>query len=210
MENVVKYFNTIESSFRKTKIVVLSAVAMAAAIAIGSLVYAASYISSHSDNIYVLDRGEAYSATVMDAQMVDRGIEAEDHVKRFHEYMFNLSPSRDVIQRNIETALHMCDGTAYDYYSDQQEKGYYSRLIQTNTTQYITVDSVSVNMGLYPYPERTFGKVYILRESNITSYQFESQGQLVEVGRSKNNPHGLMLEQFVVTKYDRIETKRRN
>jgi len=210
MQNVVEYFNTIESSFRKTKIITISSVVMAAVVALGAVIYAFTYVSSHSDNIYVIDRGAAYSASVVGAESVNRGFEAEDHVKRFHEYLFNLSPSREVIQRNIEAATLMCDQSAYDYYMDQQEKGFYSRLIQTNTSQYISVDSIKINMNVYPYPEHTYGRVFVLRESNITSYNFESVGQLIDIGRSKNNPHGLMLEQFAVVRYDRIETRRRN
>mgnify|MGYP002622239919 CR=1 FL=1 len=210
MNGVVEYFNTIESSFRKTKIITICAVTMAAVVSLGAMIYAFTFVSKHTDNIYVLDKGSAYSATVIGAEDVNRGIEAEDHVRRFHEYLFNLSPSREAIQRNIEMATLMCDQSAYDFYMDQQEKGFYSRLIQTNTSQYITVDSVKVNMSVFPYAERTYGRVFVLRESNITSYRFESTGQLVEIGRSKNNPHGLMLEQFAVTRYDRIETRRRN
>ncbi len=210
MSEIIKYFNTIESSYKKMKVITISVVTMAAFVAIGSVMYAFSFLSSHSDNIYILDKGSAYSATVTAEKMVNRGLEAEDHVKRFHEFMFNLSPSRDAIQRNIESALLMCDQKAYDYYLDQQEKGFYSRLIQTNTSQYISVDSVKLDMSVYPYAERTFGRIFILRESNITSYMFESSGQLVDVGRSKGNPHGLLLEKFAVTRYDRIETRRRN
>lgn len=210
MNEVVKYFNTIEGSFKRMKVVTIGVLTAAAIVAVGSVVYSYSFLADHSDNIYILDRGTAYSATKAGAETIERENEAIDHVKRFHEYFFNLYPSRDAIQSSIESALGMCDQSAYDYYQDQQEKGYYSRLIQNNVSQYITVDSVKVNMLRIPYMERTYGKVYVLRESNITAFRFESSGQLIDVGRSKNNPHGLMLEQFAVTRYDKIETRRRN
>lgn len=210
MDNVVKYFNTVEASFKRTKLMTISVVVMAVVISLGSLVYASTFVASHADNIYVLDKGSAYSATLMGAELVDRAIEAEDHVRRFHEYMFDLSPSSESIKRNIETAVEMCDQSAYNYYLDQQEHGYYTRLIQTNTSQYIVIDSVKVNMYVYPYQEKTYGRIFVMRESNITSYDFSSSGRLVDVGRSKANPHGLMLEQFAVERYNRIETRRRN
>lgn len=211
MENVVKYFNTVESSFRKTRMVTICVVVMAAVISIGSLVYAAGFVASHSDNIYILDRGSGVTITASSSDITanDRAIEAESHVRMFHGYMFNLSPQDEIIRENVEAALNMSDASAYNYYRDQQEKGYYSRLVTNNIVQNIFVDSVKVDMGVYPHPEHTYGRVYIMRESNLTKYWFESTGQLVDVGRSKSNPNGFMLEQFAVTRYDRIETKRR-
>ena len=210
MENVVKYFNTIEGSFRRMKVITISSLAVAAFVALGSLVYSFAFVAKHSDNIYLLDsNGGAVSATVSGAG-VDRQLEAEDHVLRFHELMFNLSPSTDAIKRNIDRALVMSDRSAFDYYNDLQERGYYSRLVSANITQQMSIDSVKVNMSSYPYDVRTYAKLYVIRESNITMYEFESTGRLVEIGRSKNNPHGLMLERFNVVRNDQVETRRRN
>ena len=210
MENVVKYFNTIEGSFKRMKVITISSLAVAALVALGSLVYSFAFVAKHSDNIYLLDsNGGAVSATVSGAG-VDRQLEAEDHVLRFHELMFNLSPSTDAIKRNIDRALVMSDRSAFDYYNDLQERGYYSRLVSANITQQMSIDSVKVNMSSYPYDVRTYAKLYVIRESNITMYEFESTGRLVEIGRSKNNPHGLMLERFNVVRNDQVETRRRN
>ena len=210
MENVVKYFNTVESSFRKTKVVTVCAVVMAAVISIGSLVYSASYIASHNDNIYLLDsQGGALSATVSDGSKVNRGLEVESVVTRFHEYMYNMTPSKEAIERNLELAMALCDGSAYEYYTDQQENGFYSKLISTNTLQYIIVDSVRVNMDVYPYQERTYGRLYVMRASNITTYNIETVGQVVETGRSKTNPNGLMIEKFSEQVKDNAGTRLR-
>lgn len=210
MDKVVAYFNTIESSLKKSRVITVAVIVMAAVISLGSLVYAMNFVSSHSDNIYVLDgNGQVASATVSGGDR-DRSIEVRDHVKRFHELMFNLYPVRDQIVESIESALAMCDRSAYEYYNDQQEKGYYSRLISANVSQYIVMDSIRVDMRALPYQERYYGKLYILRQSNITAYSFESVGQLMEVGRSKDNPHGLMMERFAVVRNERIDTKQRS
>lgn len=210
MEKVVSYFNSIEASLNKSKVITVAVIIMAAVVSLGSLVYATLFVASHNDNIYILDgKGQVASATVASGER-DRSIEVRDHVKRFHELMFNLYPVRDQIIENIESALAMCDRSAYDYYNDQQERGYYSRLISANVSQYIVMDSIKVDMRSLPYQERYFGKLYVLRQSNITAYRFESVGQLMEVGRSKDNPHGLMLERFAVVRNEKLDTKQRN
>ena len=210
MENVVKYFDTVESSFRKLKMVVWGALGMAALVAVVAIVYSMSFVSSHQDNIYVLDKtGAALSATAMDGALVDRRVEAEDHVRQFHNLMFNLFPNREAIEANINAACEMCDKSAYEYYLAQQERQFYTNLISQNISQYINIDSVKVNTGSYPYRETTYGRITVMRESNMTSYRFVSEGQLVTTGRSKVNPHGFMLEQFRVVSQDVIETRRR-
>ena len=115
MENVVKYFNTVESSFKKLKAVVWLVVGMAAVISIVSIVYSAVFVARHSDNIYILDRssGVTLTATSSDITANDRAIEAESHVRMFHGYMFNLSPQDEVIRENIEAALNMSDASAW-------------------------------------------------------------------------------------------------
>ena len=124
--------------------------------------------------------------------------------------MFNLSPSSESIKRNVDRALTMSDRSAYDYWMDLSERGFYQRLVSANISQEIVVDSVRVNMQTYPYEAATFGKLFLLRESNITSYEFESSCRLVEVERSPSNPHGMMIEKFLVTKSDNLGTRKRN
>ena len=65
-------------------------------------------------------------------------------------------------------------------------------------------------MASYPYRSEVFGKLYLIRESNITAYRIRTSCQLVDIGRSKDNPHGLMIEQFRVVSNDKIGTRKRN
>ena len=209
MNSVFEYFNTIELAFKKTKILTISTLVCAAVIAIGSLVYAFSYVGSRMDRIYIVDsNGQALSAQAADASFM-RWIECRDHLTRFHELMFNLSPSSESIKNNIERAMSMADKSAYNYYADLSEKDYYRRLVSANIVQQIVIDSVKINMNAYPHDMHTYATLYIMRESNITTYAFESVGRLVEMGRSETNPHGLMLERFQVIKNEKIETRRR-
>lgn len=209
MNGLLEYFGTVEQAFRKTKLLTIATLACAAVIAIGSLVFAFAYVGSNQGRIYVMDTmGQTFSAAAEDPGLW-RGLECRDHVMRFHELMFNLSPSSDAIQHNMERALVMADRSAYDYYLDMSEREYYTRLVNANIIQQIVVDSIKVNMDVYPHDVHTYATLYLTRESNITSYAFESTGRLVEMGRSEGNPHGLMIERFNVIRNEKIETRRR-
>ena len=209
MDNLIKYFDNIDSSFRKMKFLTIAALICAGCVCVLSVGIAA-WSSEHArESVYVIEKGSAVMAR-RSHEDANRDMEAADHVTRFHELMFNLSPSSESIKRNVDRALLMSDRSAYDYWMDLSERGFYQRLVSANVSQEIVVDSVKVDMQSYPYGATTYGKLFLLRESNITSYQFESTCRLVEVERSPSNPHGMMIEKFLVTRNDNLGTRKRN
>lgn len=209
MDKIIKYFETIETSFRKLKFITLASIVSGVAIALGAVYIAGQHMLSNNDNIYVIDRGSAVMAA-RSGQDAYRDLEVKDHIERFHELMFNLSPNSESIKRNLDRALPMSDKSAYDYWSDLSERGFYSRIVSANISQEIVIDSVRVDMSSYPYQAKTYAKIFMLRESNITAYDFESSCRLVDVERSQSNPHGLMIEKFRVSKNENLGTRHRD
>ena len=210
MEKIIKEMVTMKSSSANMARLSVAAVAVSGLVALGCMVFALRFIGSEMSNIYVLDRGNAMSATMASDDSFQRSLEVEDHVTRFHELMLNLSPSSEAIKSNIDRALLMSDRSAYNYWSDLSEQGFYQRLVSANISQQFSVDSLVTDMGVYPYRTRTYGKMYLLRESNITAYDVCTSCSVVDVGRSKGNPHGLMIEQFKIESNEKIGTRKRN
>ena len=209
MDKIIKYFDTIETSFRKLKFITVASIASGVVIALGAVYISGQQMLSNNDNIYVIDRGSAVMAA-RSGQDAYRDLEVKDHIERFHELMFNLSPNSESIKRNLDRALVMSDKSAYDYWSDLSERGFYSRIVSANISEEIVIDSVKVDMSSYPYQAKTYAKVFMLRESNITAYDFESSCRLVDVERSPSNPHGLMIEKFRVSKNENMGTRQRD
>ena len=209
MDKIIKYFDTIETSFRKLKFITVASIASGVTIALGAVYISGQQMLSNNDNIYVIDRGSAVMAA-RSGQDAYRDLEVKDHIERFHELMFNISPNSESIKRNLDRALVMSDKSAYDYWSDLSERGFYSRIVSANISQEIVIDSVKVDMSSYPYQAKTYAKVFMLRESNITAYDFESSCRLVDVERSPSNPHGLMIEKFRVSKNENMGTRQRD
>ena len=56
----------------------------------------------------------------------NRPVEAREHIRRFHELFFTLSPDKSAIESNIQRALYLSDESAIGYYRNLQEKGYRS------------------------------------------------------------------------------------
>ena len=208
MEQIIKKLTTMKSSMRAMTAVCAVCLAAAAVTALGTAYVFSRQGVRKMSNIYVLDKGEVSTATSA-PEGSQRRLEAQDHVARVHEYLLNLPPSSDAIRSNIDKALAMSDRSVYNYYQDLSEQGFYQRLVSANISQQFVLDSVKVDMGSYPYAARVWGKLYLMRESNITQYAVSTSCRLVDVERSKENPHGMMLEQFRVESNEKVATRRR-
>ena len=208
MDNIVRYYSGIDRELRRRRGVATAALVVAGAVCLGSLLLGYGFARQCREAVYVVDKGSTLMATIA-AGDVQRDLEVEDHVRRFHELLFNLAPNSESQKRNLEQALHMADRSAYDWWQDQSESGYYARLVSANISQEIRIDSVRFSMQQYPYPARLYGKVFLTRESNITAYDFVSECRLSDVPRSRSNPHGLMVERFAVKRYESLGTRRR-
>jgi len=193
-----KSLNNIESGFRQIRLFSIVFLVMCTAVMCYSLWKAYSFAEAQRQKIYVLDDGKSLMLALSQDLLQNRPVEAREHVKRFHELFYTLSPDKSAIESNIERALFLSDQTAFNHYRDLAEKGYYNRLISGNINQRLEIDSIKCNFDVYPYDVVTYGRQYIIREKNITERSLITTGKLQNSVRSDNNPHGFILEKFTV------------
>jgi len=139
----------------------------------------------------------------------NRPIEAKSHVSRFHELFFTLSPDKDAIEGNIKRSLFLADRSAFNYYKDLSEKGYYNRIISGNINQTVEIDSVKCDFNQYPYKVRTYARQLIVRESSLTIRSLVTSCRLLNATRSDNNPHGFIIEAFTIDENKDLQTVKR-
>jgi len=193
-----KSLKNIESSFRQIRFFSIVFVSLCAAIVGYSLWKAFTFAEAQRQKIYVLDGGKSLMLALSQDLSQNRPVEAREHVKRFHELFFTLSPDKNAIESNIRRALFLVDKSAFAYYKDLTEKGYYNRIISGNINQAIQVDSVACNFDSYPYKVATYARQMIIRESNITERSLVTRCNLINSVRSDNNPHGFTIEVFEI------------
>ena len=150
------------------------------------------------EKIYVLDNGKSLMLALSQDLSQNRPAEAREHVRRFHELFFTLSPEKSAIEHNVKRALLLADKSAYNYYADFAEKGFYNRIIAGNINQVLQVDSVVCNFDRYPYEARTYARQMIIRESNVTERTLVTSCRLLNASRSDDNPNGFTIEGFTI------------
>ena len=193
-----KSLKNIESSFRQIRFFGIVFICLCTGIVGYSVWNSYTFAEAQRQKIYVLDGGKSLMLALSQDLAQNRDVEAREHVKRFHELFFTLSPDKQAIENNIRRALFLVDRSAFAYYKDLQEKGYFNRVVSGNIIQNLQVDSVSCNFNSYPYKVVTYARQLIIRESNITERNLITRCNLINSVRSDNNPHGFMMEAFEV------------
>jgi len=145
--------------------------------------------------VYILANGKALEA--FSAQRKDNiGVELRDHIKMFHHWFFTLDPDEKVIARNIGLALNLADGSAKKAYDNLKEQGYYSGLISGNISQQIEVDSVALDLDVYPYGFIYYASQQLVRSTSTVERKLVTRGSVRSVSRSDNNPHGFLIQKW--------------
>lgn len=209
MNKILGMTRDIEKSFKKLNSLTLVAVCGSLLFALVIGLYSLSFAEKQRQKIYVLDQGKSLLLALQTDAIMSKDVEIRDHVTRFHELMFTLSPQKQTIQENLDRAFNLADRSAWEYSQDLAEKGYYSRLISANISQQMIVDSVKFVAAGYPYQVKTYARQYVVRESTVSQYSFVSTCQLIDAGRSDVNPHGLIIEKYKVVENNLVETRKR-
>ena len=200
-----KSLKNIETSFRQIRTMGIVFVSLCALVTGYALWSSYRFAERQREKIYVLDNGKSLILALSQDLSQNRPVEAKEHIRRFHELFFTLSPDKAAIESNVGRALQMADKSAL-YYKDWEEKGYYNRIISANINQSIRVDSVACDFNSYPYVVTTYARQSLVRSSNITERSLVTRCRLLNSVRSDNNPHGFTMEQFNIVENRDLRT----
>ena len=196
-----KSLKNIETSFRQIRLFGIVFLCLCALVSVFSVVASFRFAEKQREKIYVLDGGKSLMLALSQDLSQNRPVEAREHI--------TLSPDRAAIESNINRALFLVDKSAFAYYQDMQEKGYYNRVVSGNISQRIEVDSVVCDFNAYPYRAMTYARQMIVRESNITERSLVTRCELINSGRSDNNPQGFIMEKFEILENRDLRTLKR-
>ncbi len=204
-----KSLKNLETSFRQIRLFGIIFLSLCAVVVVYSVYSSYAFAEKQREKIYVLDGGKSLMLALSQDLAQNRPAEAREHVRRFHELFFTLSPEKSTIEHNVKRALLLADKSAYNYYTDFAEKGYYNRIIAGNINQVLQVDSVVCNFDRYPYQVSTYARQMIIRESNVTERSLITQCRLLNSSRSDDNPNGFTIEGFIILENRDLQTLER-
>ena len=116
-----KCLTNIETSFRQLRMYALVFAGVCAVVTVAAVWMSYSFAERQRQKIYVLDNGRSLMVALSQDLAQNRPVEAREHVRRFHELFFTLSPDKAAIESNVGRALQMADKSALSYYKVLQE-----------------------------------------------------------------------------------------
>ncbi|ATL48946.1 conjugative transposon protein TraK [Chitinophaga caeni] len=200
-----KTLRNIENSFRQIRLYAALFALLCGVLASFAMWRSYRFAEEQRQKIYVLDEGKSLMLALSQDAAINRPVEAREHVRRFHELFFTLAPDKNAIESNMKRAFYLADRSAFDYYKDLSEKGYFNRIIGGNVQQRIEVDSVVCSFDQYPYSVRTYARQFIIRTSNVTRRSLVTSCNLLNSVRSDSNPQGFSIEKFRVLENKDVE-----
>lgn len=157
----------------------------------GMLVFfGANLISEERKQVYVLDGDIPFLAqrTKEEANFI---MEAKADIQLFHQYFFNLPPDDSYINWSLGKALYMADGSALKQKQAMTESGFFNDIVSSSSNCTIMCDSIKLDKHTRKFTY--YGTQTIRRPSRTLRRILITTGGLVNVPRTENNPHGLLI-----------------
>lgn len=180
----------LENKIKLVSLISVTIIISSTALSIFTWWNASHMIKEERKKIYVLN-GEIPLSANQTSLTVNLPIEAKSHVALFHHLFFTLPPDDDYINYTIEKAMYLIDESGLKQKNALQEKGFYAGILSQSAAFSIKTDSIDFIQETMSF--RYYGTQRIERRTSILKRQLITEGSLREIGRSLNNPHGLII-----------------
>lgn len=161
------------------------------------IVYGSKILSEERNQVYVLD-GDIPFLAQRSKQEANFVMEAKAHIQLFHQYFFTLPPDDDYIKWTLGKAMYMADGTAMKQKKAMEENGFFSDIVSSSATCTIMCDSIKMDEQSRKFTY--YGTQNIRRRTRSIRRTLITSGELENVPRTQNNPHGLIITRWKTLK----------
>ncbi len=183
----------IENKIKLATIVSVLAVSLSLGVVIVMSMFFSKQISEARKAIYILDKDIPILAK-QTGQEVNRPVEYKAHVDLFHSLFFTLAPDNKFIEYQMQKAMYLVDESGIQQYNNLKEKGYFNQILSSSAILTIQTDSIRLDVPNKQF--RYYGKQRIERKTSVVTRSLITEGQLKDVPRSPNNPHGVIIERW--------------
>ena len=158
------------------------------------------YLSNKIDEAYtkalVIDtKGAVYETTpILSSEM--RKYEYENHIKQFIYLWYAFDENN--YERNINAALNLIGNKGKEMFNEYKDVNMLSSLIQKNIRYGVEINDININMSTVPVTGTAEVKQTGYRSRGSISRIIYINFSLYEVSRSRENVHGVKIEQWNV------------
>lgn len=190
-----RQLRNIETAFRHLRTFSLLFLVACAVVSIYAIFTAYRMVSEERERIYILSNGKALEA-FSEGRTENLPVELRNHIGNFHRHFFSLDPDEKVIQANMAKAFNLADISAKRAHDNLREQGFYANIISANISTRIEIDSISLQTDRTPYRFTCHATQTIIRSTSTVRRHLITKGEIRNVSRSDNNPHGFLIQRW--------------
>lgn len=156
--------------------------------------------------IWILDSstGNAYEAVQGNAYDVQNRIfEYQAHVKDFYKLWYAWDESS--YERNIANGLYLVGETGKDLLNKYEETNMWRTIQENNLKTIVTIEKVDIDMNTIPKKGAIYGTQTARRPGGEVTRKIYASFEIYDIDRSELNPHGVILENWVVFDGSKVE-----
>lgn len=163
-------------------------------------------ISELSSVIYIMDgSGSVNVAERQPLNLEQRLFEYEDHVKDFYSLWYAFDEHS--FERNVEKALYLAGECGVELLDVYKEEQVLSKLQEKNLKITVKIEDVVIDISTRPVSGVVKGRQTIRRLGGSMSRRMDCRFSLHDVDRSRQNPHGVKIENWTVADNSKIENE---
>ncbi len=204
----MKLITNLEKKVKLAKFVSFMAILGAVVISIGAMWIASNQILNSKKSIYILDANNIPLIANQTDIETNREVEYQSQIGNFHALFFNIVPDEKNIDNNMRRALYLVDESGMQQYNALKEKGYFNRILSTNTFVTVTTDSINVDMINKKFIY--YGTQKIERKSSILIRSLVTEGNLKDMSRTELNAHGVLITNWKTTENNNLKEYTKN
>lgn len=197
----------IEAKVRLATFVAAGSLVTALLMDIAGWAYAFKLVSNSQRSIYILDNNVPILARQTDMQM-NRPAEYRAHVDLFHSIFFSLTPDDKYIEYQMKKAMYLIDESGVQQYNNLKEKGFFTSVLSSSSVLTLQTDSIALDLPRHYF--RFYGKLKIDRRSSTVIRSLVTEGNLQDIPRSDNNPHGVLIANWKTLENKDLQNVQKN
>ena len=179
----------IESKIRLATLLSVGSFITSMVMCIAVSAYAYKQVADARKSIYILDNDIPILAKQTNMQM-NRPAEYKAAVDLFHSLFFSLTPDDKHIEYQMKRAMYLADESGVLQYNNLKEKGFFNSILSSSSVLTLQTDSITIDQNnKFTY----YGKQRIDRRSATITRSLITEGVLMDIPRSENNSHGVLI-----------------
>lgn len=201
----MKQLKNIDTSLQTMRIIMM--LVLIASLSFSGYIYydAQNRIDESRNKVYLLANGNALDLVRSRNGADNITAEIKNHITMWHQFFYNIDPDPVDIKIRVGKASFLIDNSGKLIESKRIETNFYNQLVSGNISTRVTIDSIIPILENDIYKCKIIARLKYIRTSNVTEKHLDATCEMRIVARTDNNPHGFLIENYILTNQTEID-----